>query len=101
MDTNRTMAEPDKERTSELPPTLPRLHHGGRLSKTDSLEIAQQKMQEWMENGCRLGWLMDFKRKKAYIYRAGSEEVTITSFKEMLSGEDVLPEFTLALSKLR
>jgi Uma2 family endonuclease len=28
-------------------------------SPSDSLKDLHKKMQEWMENGCRLGWLLD------------------------------------------
>lgn len=59
-------------------------------------------MQEtWITNGVRLAWLIDPYKEKAYIYRAnGSVEVT-TDFEGELSGEDVLPGFSLKLSEFK
>ena len=36
-------------------------------SKSDSLKNLQEKMEEWINNGCGLGWLIDFEDKKTYI----------------------------------
>ncbi|MFS8808041.1 Uma2 family endonuclease, partial [Synechococcus sp. R6-10] len=41
------------------------------LSPTDSWIQTQAKMQEYMDNGCRLGWLLDPKAKRVMIYRQG------------------------------
>ncbi len=68
-------------------------------SKSDSLSGLQEKMQEYIENGVRLGWLIDRKNKTAFVYRADG---SITQYPESatLSGEDVVPGFTLALKIL-
>lgn len=68
-------------------------------SKSDSLEGLQEKMQEYIENGVKLGWLIDRQNKTAYVYRADG---SITQYPESatLSGEDVVPGFTLALKVL-
>ncbi len=72
------------------------------MSETDVLSEAQTKVQtDWMANGCRLAWLIDPKTETTYIYRAdGSIQINRT-FDQPLSGEDVLPNFTLTLSELR
>ena len=70
-------------------------------SPSDRLADVQKKMREWMDNGCRLGWLLDPKEEKAYVYRANGEQSVVESFDETLSGEDVLPGFVLALKELR
>ncbi len=62
-------------------------------SPGDSISQLKLKMTEWMENGCRLGWLIDPFERVAYVFRANGSEM-IESFDETLSGEDVLPEFT-------
>ncbi|BAS55830.1 hypothetical protein NIES2135_48790 [Leptolyngbya boryana NIES-2135] len=56
-------------------------------------------MQEYIENGVKLGWLIDRQNKTAYVYRADG---SITQYPESatLSGEDVVPGFTLALKVL-
>ena len=68
-------------------------------SKHDSLELLQQKMQEYQENGAKLGWLIDRNRKKVEIYRP-NKSVEVQNFPNSLSGEDVLPGFTLDLTEI-
>jgi Uma2 family endonuclease len=70
-------------------------------SETDSLNKLRSKMQEYRDNGARLGWLIDPKTPLVEIYRPGVAVETINfSFDEpqQLSGEDVLPGFVLDLS---
>lgn len=70
-------------------------------SPSDSLKEAQQKMEEWLENGCRLGWLIDADNQISYVYRPQTEPEEIKGFRDRkLSGEDVLPGFALDLSFL-
>jgi Uma2 family endonuclease len=69
-------------------------------SKTDSLKTLQKKMQEWIDNGCRLAWLIDVQDQKVYIYRPGKSVEMIDSFKSKLSGEQILPGFELDLKLL-
>ena len=68
-------------------------------SKNDSLESLQQKMQEYQENGAKLGWLIDRSRKKVEIYRP-KKSVEVQNSPNSLSGEDILPGFTLDLSEI-
>lgn len=68
-------------------------------SKTVSLEKAQAKMQEYVENGVRLGWLIDRQNKRAFVYRADGS-ITQYPASATLSGEEVVPGFTLALQVL-
>ncbi len=71
------------------------------MSRSDRLGVAQDKMEEWMDNGCRLSWLIDPYSEKAYIYREDGSRDVINSFGEKLSGEDVLTGFKLPLDELR
>ena len=66
-------------------------------SRTDSLKELQDKMQEYIDNGAILGWLIDRKNKQVEIYRPG-KEVEILENPATLSGEDVLPGFVLDLT---
>lgn len=63
-------------------------------SDSDSLKMLQEKMQEYIENGVRLGWLIDPIEKRVSIYRANGE-VEVLDDPESVSGEDVLPGFEL------
>lgn len=68
-------------------------------SKTDSLETLQTKMQEYIENGVQLGWLIDRQHQQAWVYRA-DRSVTQYPATAVLSGEDIVPGFTLLLKSL-
>ena len=56
-------------------------------------------MQEYLDNGARLGWLIDPNTQKVAIYRLG-REVEILQSPEILSGEDVLLGFVLTLKSI-
>ncbi len=66
------------------------------LSPTDSLAETRQKMEEYKENGARLGWLIHPRRKQVEVYRPG-QEVELLDAPASVSGEDVLPGFVLNL----
>jgi len=66
-------------------------------SRTDSLKELQEKMQEYIDNGASLGWLIDRKNKRVEIYRP-LKEVEILENPQSVSGEDVLPGFVLDLT---
>lgn len=68
-------------------------------SKTDTLKALQAKMQEYIDNGTRLGWLIDPKNKRVEIYRP-SQDVEVLENPSTLSGEAVLPGFTLTLKRI-
>lgn len=68
-------------------------------SRTDSLKKLQEKMQEYMEQGAQLGWLIDPQTKRVEIYRSG-QAVEVLENPSHLSGETVLPGFTLSLQRI-
>ncbi|AFY35109.1 Uma2 family endonuclease [Calothrix sp. PCC 7507] len=68
-------------------------------SANDSLKTLQQKMQEYIDNGVRLGWLIDPQNQSVEIYRPG-REVEVLQSPASLSGEDVLPGFVLDLAQI-
>jgi len=65
-------------------------------SRTDSLTQLQAKMEEYLVNGVRLGWLIDPMSQQVAIYRQ-NQAVEIISLPTTLSGENVLPGLTLEL----
>ncbi|MEG4504674.1 Uma2 family endonuclease [Microcoleus sp. F6_B4] len=69
------------------------------VSPSDSLKKTQEKMQEYIENGCRLGWLINRKKREVEIYRPG-QNVEVLQSPLTLSGENVLPGFVLNLQKI-
>jgi Uma2 family endonuclease len=65
-------------------------------SPSDSVKQTQAKMQEYIDNGARLGWLIDTRARRVEIYRI-NQNVEILEQPATLSGEDVLPGFILDL----
>ncbi|MCC5609302.1 Uma2 family endonuclease [Nostoc sp. CHAB 5834] len=66
------------------------------LSPSDSLKVAQEKMREYIDNGVRLGWLINRKLRQVEIYRS-EKEVEVLESPATVSGEDVLNGFVLNL----
>jgi Uma2 family endonuclease len=66
------------------------------LSPSDALENTQKKMREYIENGTRLGWLINRQARQVEIYRQG-QEVEILNNPRTLSGETVLSGFVFNL----
>ena len=68
-------------------------------SRTDRLADLQEKMQEYMDNGARLGWLLDPIDTQVYIYRPG-QPVEMLENPDTLGGDPVLPGFVLPVREL-
>ncbi|MBW4688324.1 MAG: Uma2 family endonuclease [Komarekiella atlantica HA4396-MV6] len=68
-------------------------------SASDSLKTVKQKMQEYIDNGVRLGWLIDPQNQRVEIYCLG-QDVEVLESSTSLSGEDVLPGFVLDLAQI-
>ena len=66
-------------------------------SATDDLETLRSKMQEYMDAGVQLGWLINPQQQQVEIYRPG-QDVEVRNLPTELSGEDLLPGFSLSLS---
>ena len=64
-------------------------------SKTDNLQTLTSKMGKWIENGCRLAWLINTENKTVHIFRKSGTEDMIQGFDKLLFGENVLPGFEL------
>ncbi|MBW4428713.1 MAG: Uma2 family endonuclease [Nostoc desertorum CM1-VF14] len=68
-------------------------------SSSDGLIKLQEKMQEYIDNGASLGWLIDRQNRKVYIYRP-NREVEILDNPEAVSGNPELPGFILRMTKI-
>jgi len=66
------------------------------LSPSDSLKTTQEKMKEYIDNGVRLGILINRKSRQVEIYIPG-KEVEVLKSPATVSGEDVLKAFVLNL----
>jgi len=68
-------------------------------SASDSLPKLKAKLHEYIENGAKLGWLIDAGKNKVHIYRQ-NKNVEILENPQTLSGEDILKGFELDLSEI-
>ncbi|MBL1211689.1 Uma2 family endonuclease, partial [Geminocystis sp. GBBB08] len=66
------------------------------LSPTDNLIETQKKMLEYLENGTKLGWLINRKTEQVEIYRL-NQEVEILDNPSNISGENILVDFVLEM----
>ena len=69
------------------------------VSETDDVEETRSKMQEYINNGLRLGWLIDPRTRQVEIYRP-NQVVEVLHSPAALSGEEVLPGFVLDLQPI-
>ncbi len=69
------------------------------VSQSDDLADTQAKMREYIQNGLRLGWLINPQDQQVEIYRP-NQEVEVLNSPTSLSGEDVLPGFILNLANV-
>jgi Uma2 family endonuclease len=70
-------------------------------SPSDNLKLARGKMEMWRKNGVKLAWLIIPQQEKVIIYRINGTTDEVVGFAgHSLSGEDVLPGFSLRLEAL-
>jgi Uma2 family endonuclease len=62
------------------------------VSPSDRAQDVQEKMQDWMQAGSRLGWLFYPARQPVAVYRSATE-VHLLGPDDELDGGDVLPGF--------
>ena len=70
-------------------------------SASDHLPTLQEKMQEWIDNGAKLAWLIDVERKEVEVYQPGKDVQRVQNFDQNLSGAPVLSGFYLELPRLK
>ena len=68
-------------------------------SPSDRLKTLQDKMEEYIDNGAQLGWLIDPRQSRVYVYSPG-EAVKRLDNPTTLSGDPVLPGFVLRLREI-
>lgn len=79
------------EQRQKFPPIAPDFVMELR-SQSDRLADLHEKMEEYMDSGVQLGWLLNPADQQVEIYRQGQEK-EVRSLPTKLSGESVLPEF--------
>ncbi|MEO0406752.1 MAG: Uma2 family endonuclease [Cyanobacteria bacterium P01_A01_bin.135] len=68
-------------------------------SASDTLRGLQTKLEEYIANGARLGWLIDRKNRTVHIYRPGQEPQVLRE-PQQVDGEPELSGFALPMAKI-
>jgi Uma2 family endonuclease len=68
-------------------------------SPTDNLNVLQNKMEEYLDNGARLGWLIDPADRRVYIYRPQVPTEQLEN-PEKITGDPILAGFELDLQEI-
>ena len=68
-------------------------------STSDRIQIIRDKMQEYIDNGARLGWLIDPTTRTVEIYEPGEEVETLYN-PDRVAGDPVLPGFILDMKRV-
>ncbi len=68
-------------------------------SKSDSLKGLQSKMEEYLENGVSLGWLIDRQNRTVHIYRPNQEPQILES-PDIVNATPELSGFQLSMAKI-
>ena len=95
---SRWEALPAAERNNKFSPICPNFVIELR-SPSDRLRTAQNKMAEWIANGAQLGWLIDVRSRRVYVYRPGAPVERLDEPAE-LSADPLLPGFVLDLREI-
>lgn len=68
-------------------------------SPSDNLKPLKEKMEVYIQEGARLGWLIDRDKRKVYVYRPGYPEECLDN-PATLNGDPVLPGFIINMNKI-
>lgn len=68
-------------------------------SDTDRSSVLQSKMQEYIDNGVQLGWLIDPLERRVHIYRSHKQPVSLEN-PQVVSGGDALEGFELHFDRI-
>lgn len=60
----------------------------------------EDKVAEYLRDGVRLVWIVNPRAKSVAVYTAGSEQITRLTAGHTLTGGDVLPDFSIAVTSI-
>lgn len=70
------------------------------LSPSNTVEEIHNKLVEYFDNGARLVWVIHPKEQYVLVYRSAQERDRLLKSTDSLDGEDIVPDFTLAVAEL-
>ncbi len=68
-------------------------------SLSDSIDQLQAKMELWLRNGVRLGWLVDPFAEQIWVYRPNAEPLAL-EHPETIADDEVLPGLVVDLRRI-
>ena len=69
------------------------------ISPRDRVYEVDGKVQEWLEAGARLVWVVNPRQRTVTVYQPEANPVVLTT-KDNLEGRDVIPGFSLPVSRI-
>jgi Uma2 family endonuclease len=69
------------------------------LSPSDRASEVSAKVQDWLQAGCRMVWVIDPENTNVTVYRARNQ-IAILGSSDVLTGDDVLPGFSVRVASL-
>jgi Uma2 family endonuclease len=69
------------------------------LSPDDRASEVLDKVRDWLQAGCQAVWIVDPRTRRISIYRS-SNQITELDAGDVLSGEDLLPGFSIAVAEI-
>jgi Uma2 family endonuclease len=69
------------------------------VSPSDSVGYVEDKVEQWIEAGSRLVWVISPKLRTVTVYRSLTDVRTLTE-KDTLDGNDVVPGFQMNISEI-
>lgn len=70
-------------------------------SPGDSIKDLKVQMEDWIESGVRLAWLVDPNAKNVYVYRSKKAVEKLNGFDQVLKAEEIMPGFEFDFRQLR
>jgi Uma2 family endonuclease len=69
------------------------------VSPGDTINEVDAKVQQWLDAGTRLVWVINPRRREVTVYALGARPVVLTEA-DVLDGQDVIPGFRIAVKDL-
>ena len=69
------------------------------VSPSDRPDEVATKVQDWLQAGCSMVWVVEPANRTVAIHRRGSQVVVLT-LTDTLTGGDVLPEFSMPVARV-
>ncbi len=69
------------------------------MSPNDNLSTLQEKMQEYINNGVSLGWLINPENRQVEVYRPGKNKEILDN-PTTIFNHDILPELVIELESI-